>query len=243
VQTKPKPKTNNYTVSDAVMMKAHEMFEPFKYGLPEDLRDTRQYCYVKTNLGYLEIDIRSLLYLTARLITPHEVTEITEAVLETALRAIQRLPDYLMHDLVGIGYEEFLRERLDLELHRRKNDDNLHGNKEKSIHLFEMLLSNVGPGLLQIDAFRDEFIRLFSGDGYIGKKTWKIFVESKIRVKKRRGRPRKSEYDLIYQQRKEDAQESYGKLLRKISSSESVSHAVLLNRAKAAVAYRKRKNL
>jgi integrase len=30
------------------MMKAHEIFSPFRYELPEDLRDTPRTCYVKT---------------------------------------------------------------------------------------------------------------------------------------------------------------------------------------------------
>lgn len=193
-------------------------------------------------LGCLEIDIRNLLYLTARLVSPNEVTEITEDVLDMALRVVGRLPDYLMNDLIGSRYEELIGERLDLELHPRKDDDQMQENREKGIRLLELLLRNVGPGLLEIDPFRREFISLFSSDGYVGRKAWTSFIESKVRVKRRKGRPRKHEYDLIYQQRTGCTPESYGKLLRRIAGSDTLNYADVLNRAKAAVSYRKRKN-
>ena len=241
--TKAKPKATNFAISAGMMMRAREVFAPFRYELPDEWRDTPRYCYVKTVLGYLEIDIRKLLYLMAYVVSPDEVTEITEDVLEMALRVVERLPDYLMNDLLGSRHEELLRKRVDLELRPRRDDDQLQVDTEAGIHLVRLLLSKIGPGILEIDLLRHTFTGLFSSRGYVGRKAWTSFVESSVQVKRRKGRPRKSEYDLIYQQRTGGAPESYGKLLRQISSSDTITRDVFLNRAKAAVSYRKRKNL
>jgi hypothetical protein len=198
---------------------------------------------VKTALGYLEIDIRRLLFLTAHLVSPSEVTEITENVLDMAVRVVKRLPYYLMNDLLGSRCEELIRPHFEFEIYRRQPNDGLKENKEKAIRLLEILLSGVGPFLLEIDAFRHEFNKLFSPDGYIGEKAWTSFIKSKVRVKRRKGRPRKPEYDLIFQARSGITPESYGKLLRRLTDLDAVNHADALNRAKAAVSYRKRKNI
>jgi len=226
----------------ATMKRAREAFEQFRYELPEEMRDTTRYCYVETVLGYLEVDVRSLLYLTARFISPNHVTEIDEAVIETALRVIQRLPDRLLDDLVGLGYEEFVRERFDLVFRPREPNEKKLEINEHGIELGKLLFRRMGPGSLRCDIFRDMFIAMFSSDGYNGHNLWQKLIKSEIKAKRRRGRPRKSEYDALYQERTAGT-ESYGKLIRRIRSSDSVSPEVFLNRVKAAVAYRKRKGL
>jgi hypothetical protein len=244
-----------YTISAPVMLKAFEAFAQFKYELPEELRDTRKYCYVRTALGYLEIDVMSLLCLTARLVNPRVVNksdgkvEITDEIVSSAVEVIQRLPEYLLNDLVGIAFEEFFchhyREGLQgkrwPEISRR-----LYDRKKQTGNLgsLQMILTEFGSGSLEIDDVRDAFTALFSRRGYAGEKPWKTFVKGTIRTKRRPGRPRKSEYDWIYQQRASKPEaESYGKLVKQILSSDPETTAVKLNRAKAAVAYRKRQTL
>jgi hypothetical protein len=221
-----------------MMKKAHEAFEQFKYELDEEMRDTSRYCYVKTVLGYLEVDVRSLLYVTARIISRTDVTEIDEAIIEAAVRAIQRLPDCLLDDLWGLRYEEFVRERFDLVFHRRTPDEKTL--KTSGLELLELLFRTMGPASLKCNIFRDIFVAIFSSDGDNGQNSWQKLIASEVKVKRRRGRPRKSEYDVIFQERT-GGTESYGKLIRRIRSSDSVSPEVFLNRVKAAVAYRKRK--
>ena len=222
-------------------MKAREIFAPFRYENPEELRDTPRYCYVKTVLGYLEIDIRNLLYLTASVVSPNEVTEITEDVLNMALRVVERLPDYLMGDLLGSRYEEVIAQLFHLKVGPPEKPDGLQESTEEWFRTTRLLLGTVGPDALEIDLLRRELTRMFSSDGHIGKKAWTRFIESKVRVKRRKGRPRKAEYDLIHELRKGCTPESYGKLVRQIPSFDNINHADLLNRVKAAESYRKKK--
>lgn len=233
--------TRNYTIAPEIWIKAREMFEPFVYGQPEECRDSPRRFYVRTILGYLEVDLLSLLYLTARIVHRRDVTEIDESVLDTAFRLVEQLPEYLEQDILGMACQEIVREDFDLEITlRRRTEGDQKTSSESGIRLFELLFRRMGPAILESDRFRKVFIGLFSSEG--GRKAWNGFVKSKVRIEKRPGRPRKEEYDLIYQQRKGEAPVSYGKLIRRISNKDSDTANTLLNRAKAAVAYRKRQD-
>jgi hypothetical protein len=254
MKTKTDLRTSALQLSGPMLLKAQEAFAAYRYEQPEELRDGKGFCYVNTALGYFEIDIFSLLSTTAIFtkrgarVTSGENLEITEEVINAALYVLRRLPSYVMTDLIGIAFEHDSNRNLSKGDHpvTWAELSKLIYNREDhkgDLGLLQAVLKKLGPGSLEMDDLRDGLTLLFSRKGLFGPKAWQKLIKDSLHPRKRRGRPRKTEYDQIFaKQISNSKKETYGKLIRELPNADSETHETLRNRLKVAMAYRK-KNL
>jgi len=209
------------------------------------------YCYIETSLGRLKVDVYDLLILMAR---SHpwplfkyvwKPTEITDEIVDAALLAVRRLPGYIREDLWGIALEQQFGSFFDdsatkpswTEVAAILNDTT---RRRINLRALRRILSRLGVRALRIDDVRTALTILFDGDGPIGEEAWDRLVE-RIQLVKPKGRPRKTDYDRLYEKRVSSSDNSsYGKLIRELAEFQSVPADVLRNRAKASVSYRKK---
>jgi len=207
-------------------------------------------CRLQTRFGSLQIDLKQLLCDCAILVESREQYDspirITKRTVNFAKRVFQRLPQYLERDLLGLMYETLFDEnaRIGGETTWERQFAQVHDPAAGTVNLFWLkeLLKVLGAGSLDIAEIRSLLKELYAKDGLYGKKRWQRLIEINIRPVRPRGRPRNTEYDQIFGKRLATGQkETYGKLIRDLSTYKSIDPEKLRNRAKASVSYRKKR--
>jgi hypothetical protein len=209
-------------------------------------------CYAQTPLGPLEISVDHLLAVTAEALLATEgkrigdETEITDAVVEASLNILDRIPEYMARDLLGMAMEARVeRYAIDLGLpfSQRTLQKRLADPAEELFRMviLKLLFESRGTFSLEMDDIRMAFHSIVSKKGILGK-PWRKFLKTELRERKKPGRPRNTDYDLLFNKRTTNPKtETFGRLLRELPSAISVSPDVARNRLKAAAAYRRKK--
>jgi len=219
------------------------------------------FCYVNTPFGTLELRIDSLLYMTAGMLKliignprralmagemPDNMTVVTDWVVETSLEVIDRIPTYMVNDLVGMimesQFDVYARDEGKPEVWRTLQEKLSSAAGDRfGVNLLSAFFQHWGILSLEMDSLRTVFRRVVATKGIVGK-PWKLFLSKHFREKKKRGRPRSTEYDRLLERRTVNPEtETYGKLIRDIVAAASVPPDVARNRLKSAAAYRRKK--
>jgi hypothetical protein len=205
-------------------------------------------CYLETPLGTLEIRIDTLLALMAPIggkISGDEI-EITDAIVEASVNALDRIPEYMSQDLFGILMEATAeRYAMDhgLSFDWRPFQKKLlnPANDRFRITALRRLFEVWSTASLEMDAVRAAFYQIVSKRGSL-QQPWKKFVNTHLRNKKKPGRPSNTDYDVLFKKRATNPKtETFGKLVRELTTAASVPPDVARNRLKAAAAYRRKK--
>jgi hypothetical protein len=205
------------------------------------------------DLGWctLQVELKFVLYLAATAPSNwrgrFRNVLIDRRVVDRAVSIIQRFPGYIKNDLVGLWedsrFEKYVRsdeaESLSrLMTERSSQFSDLATLSDRVFLLSEMIFH--GPRWLEVDKARQVFNKLLFTPGK-GQEGWLHFIRTTLLPKKKRGRPRNSEYDRIFQMRESDPLKlSYGKLARQTASFDSSHPEITRNRLRAALAQRRK---
>jgi hypothetical protein len=211
------------------------------------------FCYVDTPIGTLELRLDALLCMTARMLglidgrIPGDKTVITDEVVETSLEVVDRIPKYIVNDLIGMIMEA----QFDVHALRKGKPDTWRPLQKRlsspegdrfGLKVLSALFEHWGILSLEMDSIRTAFQRIVATKGIVGK-PWKMFLNKHFREKKKRGRPRRTDYDLLLARRTANPEtQTYGKLIRDMVAAASVPPDVARNRLKSAAAYRRKKH-
>jgi hypothetical protein len=248
---KTSPMDRPFRCQSSVVEMAELYFEPHRDRPPASPRGTLGFCYIATGIGTLEIHLDTLLALVASMLStlspykPGKITKISEDDVEAAMTIIQRIPDYMANDFIGMTLEASFDQsgrRKKRPTMWRSASARLTGSSGKAFKLKFLNLLFAYPGILalEIDDVRTAFKEVCSKDGAIGPQ-WEKFVRNHVVNKKGPGRPRNREYDALFEKYANLATTTYGKLVRELTNPASVTTDVARNRLKSAAAYRRKK--
>jgi hypothetical protein len=226
------------------------------------------FCFVKTTLGVLQIDIGWLLMLIPGIVR-HDINpsegqgesweiELTEDDLHETLATIRAIPRYIERDLLGMYIEAIVMHRAKDAENPRLHEIGLdkpytiekickllfeHGDKRTivDLELLGQILATGEPTVFSIPEIMDAFLRAISEDGPVGTASWRKFLEQNFRKKRRRGRQREELYDKLFKRRSEDPALTYGKLAAEVAKLKNIEFRVARDQLKAAIAYRRKK--
>src|SRR5262249_27664193 len=150
------------------------------------------FCYLDTPLGTLELRIDSLLYMTARMFKlingrPDKTTVVTDEVVETSLEVIDRIPTYMVNDLIGMimesQFDVYARNEGKPEVWRTLQQKLSSAAGDRfGLKLISALFQHWGILSLEMDSIRTVFQRIVATKGIVGK-PWKLFLSKHFREK------------------------------------------------------------
>jgi hypothetical protein len=224
------------------------------------------FCFVKTPLGVLQIDIGWLLMLVGHIISDGKVheegkrveIELTDDILDATVEIVRAVPRYIERDLLGMYFEAEGLVRFKTELNPRLREIGIdkpytveklckllfvHGEKREIIDLTLLgkLLTTPDLAGMSVPEIMEAFVGAISEQGPVGAKPWRKFVEQHFRKKQGKGRRRQELYDVLFKKRTENPGLSYGRLAREVAKSKNIEFSVARDQVKAAIAYRRKK--
>jgi hypothetical protein len=252
VPKKKAQRERGFLASEEVLDSAKDYFQLFWGNRPKGSRRKGRVCYVQTALGVLEVRVELLLFFVAKALALSAGKKLDDPVyvnddtVETAIAIMDRIPDYLAGDLVGLIKEYQFEKGMDLldgPFRWKHILKALHSSSEAllgvKVETLRILLENFGITALEIPDVRHAFQRICANRGVIGSQ-WKRFLSQNFKKKRRPGRPRNEQYDALLQKRFDGSQAiSYGQLARELS--DAIPKEKRVNWLKSAASYRRRR--
>ncbi|PYT60631.1 MAG: hypothetical protein DMG35_10835 [Acidobacteria bacterium] len=242
--------------------KAAEAFSRFQDKPPLEAISELGFCFVKTTLGYLQVDIGWLLILVGGILQvekhqrkqPMAQIELTDDVLDATVEVLRAVNRYTQVDLLGMYFEAgFLVKAKTLEETRlpfgkpytvEKLLTLMLSKKEKhemgSLEFFADLLG-AWPGALLLPEVLEMFIQTTAEQGPEQTKRWREFIQRHFGTQRKRGRRSEELYDLLFKKRVENPSLSYGKLALEVAKAKKIDFAIAREQLKAAIAYRRKR--
>jgi hypothetical protein len=263
---KPKPRLRG-SADGSFLDKAIKSFSVFQDNpIADPTSPELGFCFVKTSLGVLQIDIGWLLLLIGGILD-RKVSKrgksveikVTEDVLDATLEVIRAIPRYIHRDMLGMFFEadglvafkavENPRLR-DIGIDKPYTVEKIcklllvHGDKRETVDL-RMLGALVSTGLpaFAVPEIEEAFVNAVSERGSVGTGPWRKFIRQHFREKRGRGRRSNQLYDDLFKKRMENPDLSYGKLAREVAKSKNIEFTIARDQLKAAIAYRRKKAL
>lgn len=241
--------------------KANKAFKSFRENPHHMPISELGYCFVKTGLGVLQVDVGWLLILVGGILQRSkqksgevEEIELTEDVLDASVEVLRAIPRYVDADEPGMFFEaDFFVRTKSLERGKIPFDNPFtigqvfqlmlaKGEKREIINLkFLGSLLAGWPHALLLPEVAEAFMTTISEQGQVGTKAWGKFLDKHFHQARRRGRRREALYDSLFKKRLEDPTLSYGKLALEVSRVRKIDLNTAREQLKAAIAYRRRK--
>jgi len=261
---KKRPKPSLRTSGDAFFkQKAINAFRAFQDEPYLEPISELGFCFVKTTLGVLQVDIGWLLMLIAGILQSHShlleqdtvEIEMTDDVLDATVEVLKSVPRYIEADLLGMyGEAGFLVRAKALKNTRHLDKPLTHeqalrillntGEKREIVNVkFLGDLLAAWPQALLWPQVLDAFMTTVSERGHVGTKPWRKFIERHFDKKPKRGRRSEELYDTLFKKRLENPGLSYGKLAREVAKVKNIEFTLAREQLKAAIAYRRKKQL
>jgi hypothetical protein len=260
-QKKSKPKLRA-SGDAAFISKAFKAFAAFQDKPPLKPISELGFCFVKTTLGYLQVDVGWLLMLIGGILESEkhqakpEVVEIelTDDVLDATVEVLRSVRRYIQVDLLGMYIEAELLVRAKsiklthLPLDRPYTVEKLLtfmlSKREKHENATLKFLGDflaAWPPALLLPEVLETFISAISKQDPTGTKRWRELIQRLFGTKPRRGRRSEELYDILFKKRLENPGLSYGKLAIDVAKAKNIEFTVAREQLKAAIAYRRKK--
>jgi hypothetical protein len=217
------------------------------------------FCFVKTTLGVLQIDVGWLLTLVGGIVDPSQTktkdgtteVQLTDVALEAALEVVSSVGRYVERDLLGMFYEaEFVIKRhqikhvlpIDRPYTLNKMVEFLLSSKERrriaGWKVLAALLSEPSIPFLLVPGVIEALVAALSERDL---PRWRQFVSRYFGDQQKRGRRAEKLYDVLFARRVENPGLSYGKLALEVAKTKNIEFTVAREQVKAAIAYRRKR--
>jgi hypothetical protein len=229
--------------------------EPYKKPFVPELG----FCFIRTTLGVLQIDVGWLLTLVGGIADPSQTktergtteVQLTDDALEAALEVVRSIDRYIQRDLLGMFFEaEFVINRKRIK-HALPIDKPYTLNKVVEFLLSSQerrriagwealagLLNEPSVPVLLVPGVIEALVAAISERDV---PRWRQFVSRYFGAQQKPGRRAEKLYDVLFARKMENPALSYGKLALEVAKAKNIEFTVAREQVKAAIAYRRKK--